>query len=168
MNYALGGALAVAAWAEARPTQAVHLIIDPPQEQQLRFADELAGRDVLIPPDAGGDTALAAYHRRWGYRAEFLLVRPGDELRRSALARRRPVDLGAPLGTVAVLAPEDLILDKLVDFSRAYESEPARDIITLVLAQEASLDDAYLGQWTDRLGLDAIWRYMSSLARPIE
>lgn len=161
----------MAAWAEARPTQTVQLLADLAHERAQRFADELAARDILIELgpllDAQGEGSLAAYHRRWGYKAEFLPVRSGGELRRSALARRQPVDLGAPLGLVSVLAPEDLILDKLLEFSRRYQAEHARDVVALIFARRTGLDADYLARWTDSLGLVAIWRYVCGLARPI-
>jgi hypothetical protein len=172
LTYALGGALAVAAWAEARSTQDVDLVIDLPLEQLQSFSSELARRNVLIPPDlmldqlleTRGDVALVGYHVQWTHRVELFLLRPGDDLRASALARRRLVDLGVPLGRVYVHAPEDLILYKLQYFSLSQQQKHTRDISAILLAQQGRLDAAYLAQWVERLGLSRFWDYMRAQA----
>ncbi|MCC6188921.1 MAG: hypothetical protein IT318_07795, partial [Anaerolineales bacterium] len=142
LDYALGGALAVAAWGEARSTQDIDLAIDLPVEQLRPFSAELEKRGVLIPPDlmrdqlleTRGDVALVGYHRQWSHKAELFLLRPGDDLRRSALSRRRLVDLGSPLGQVHVHAPEDLILYKLQFFSLSQQQKHTRDIGAILVA----------------------------------
>ena len=170
IDYALGGALAVAAWAEARSTQAVDLVINLPTEHIQRFSDELARRQILIPPDlmldllleTRGDVPLVGYHLHWSHKVELFPLRPGDELRASALARRRLVDLGPPMGQVTVHAPEDLILYKLRFFSLSQQQKHTRDIVAILYAQKGRLDEAYLTGWVHRLGLEAVWRYMLS------
>ena len=172
MDYALGGALAVAAWAEARSTQDVDLVIDLPVEQIQRFSDELAQRQILIPPDLAldlllesrGDTPLVGYHMVWSYKVELFPLRPGDELRASALARRRPVELGPPLNQVLVHSAEDLVLYKLQYYSLSQQQKHTRDIAAILHAQRGKLDQAYLADWVNRLGLEAVWRYMQSRA----
>jgi hypothetical protein len=172
VDYLLGGALAVGAWAEARSTQDVDLAINLPVEQVPRLSDELARRDILIPAalmldlllETRGDTPLVGYHMHWSYKVELFPLRPGDELRMSALARRRLVDLGPPLGRVYVHSPEDLILYKLTYYSLSHQQKHTRDIVAILLAQNANLDRAYLTRWIGRLGLDAVWRYMNAQA----
>ena len=170
VDYALGGALAVAAWAEARSTQDVDLVIYLPMKHIQRFSDELARRQILIPPElmldllleTRGDVPLVGYHLHWSHKAELFPLRPGDELRASALARRRLVDLGSSMGQVTVHAPEDLILYKLRFFSLSQQQKHTRDIVAILYAQKGKLDEAYLTGWIHRLGLEAVWRYMVS------
>lgn len=172
VDYLLGGALAVGAWAEARSTQDVDLALNLPVEQVQRLSEELARRDILIPADlmldrlleTRGDAPLVGYHVHWGYKVELFPLRPGDELRTSALARRRLVDLGPPLGQVYVHSPEDLILYKLSYYSLSHQQKHTRDIVAILLAQKANLDHAYLTRWIGRLGLEAVWRYMNAQA----
>jgi hypothetical protein len=172
VTYALGGALAVAAWGDARSTQDVDLVIDLPLEQLQRLSAELERRGVLIPPDlmldqlleTRGDVALVGYHVEWIHKAELFVLRPGDDLRRSALTRRRLAELGPPLGRVYVHAPEDLILYKLQYFRLSQQQKHTRDIGTILVAQQGRLDLAYLSEWIERLGLASIWRYMNEQA----
>jgi hypothetical protein len=163
----------VAAWAEARSTQDVDLVINLPTEQIQRFSDELARRQILVPPDlmldllaeTRGDVPLVGYHLHWSHKAELFPLRPGDELRASTLARRRSIDLGPPLGHVSVHAPEDLILYKLRFFSLSQQQKHTRDIVAILHAQKGKLDDSYLTGWIHRLGLESVWRYMQSELR---
>ncbi len=170
VDYALGGALAVAAWAEARSTQDIDLVINLPVEHIQRLSDELARREVLIPPDllldlyleTRGDVAAVGYHLQMAHKVELFLLRPGDALRASALARRRLVDLGPPLGSIYVHSPEDLILYKLQYFALSQQQKHMRDVGAIRLAQAGRLDQAYLTEWIGRLGLDATWRFLTT------
>ena len=170
--YLLGGALAVAAWAEARSTQDVDFVIHLAVRHVPALSQELARREILIPTDlmldilseTRGDVALVGYHTVWGHKAELFPLRPGDELRATALSRRRLVDLGSPLGEVYVHSPEDLILYKLRYYSLSQQPKHVRDITAVLLALPADLDSSYLAAWTRRLGLDALWRFILSQA----
>jgi hypothetical protein len=50
-EYLLAGALAVAAWAEARSTLDVDLVIDLALENMAALSKELEKRDMLVPVD---------------------------------------------------------------------------------------------------------------------
>ena len=49
VDYMLAGALAVAAWAEARSTQDVDIVVNVPVEQMHCLSEELEKRDMLVP-----------------------------------------------------------------------------------------------------------------------
>lgn len=104
-----------------------------------------------------GDLPINAIHLYTGYKAELFLLRPGDPYRETAMARRRLVDLGPPLGQVYVHAPEDLILNKLRYFGLSQQPKHVRDIISILLAIGDQLDMAYIEDWAARLGLTALW-----------
>jgi hypothetical protein len=165
VDYMLGGALAVAAWAEARSTQDVDLVVSIPLEQMQRLSEELGKREMLVPVDIILDTFLEnradlpinAIHLSAGYKAELFLLRSGDALRTSAFSRRRMVDLGPPLGEVYVHAPEDLILYKLLYFRSGRQSKHIRDITSIVLSLGDMLDLTYIETWVQRLGLTVVW-----------
>ena len=176
VEYMLAGALAVAAWAEARSTQDVDLVIDVPVESMGRLSQELAKRDMLVPHDVildnfllemqtDADLPLNAIHLHMGYKAELFLMHPGDDYRRVAFSRRRRVDLGPPLGEVYVHAPEDLILNKLRYFNISHQPKHTRDIASIVLEMGDALDLAYIAQWSERLGLAALWQEMQTQIR---
>ena len=164
-QYMLGGALAVAAWAEARSTQDVDLVVSLPLERFQSLSAELAKRDMLVPVEIiletyienRADIPLNAIHIHSGYKAELFLLRPGDALRESAFARRALADLGEPLGPMYVHAPEDLILYKLRYFSLSQQPKHIRDIASMMLALEVEIDQSYITAWADQLGLTELW-----------
>jgi hypothetical protein len=168
--YMLGGALAVAAWAEARSTQDVDIVVSVPLEHIKRLSEELEKRDMLVPVEVIMDTFLEnradiplnAIHLHTGYKAELFLLRPGDALRESAFSRRKLVDLGSPLGTVFVHAPEDLILYKLHYFRVSQQPKHIRDITSIVLAMTDQLDYAYIEAWATSWGLLPLWDEVQS------
>jgi hypothetical protein len=165
VEYMLAGALAVAAWAEARSTQDVDIVINVPVESMASLSQELEKRDMLVPADVildlfletRADLPVNAIHLHTGYKAEFFLLRPGDTYRETAFARRRLVDLGPPLGEVYVHAPEDLILNKLHYFDISHQPKHVRDIASILLAWGDELDLAYIENWAARLGLTTLW-----------
>jgi hypothetical protein len=165
VEYMLAGALAVAAWAEARSTQDVDIVINVSVQRMVPLSEELEKRDMLVPADiildlfmeTRADLPVNAIHLHTGYKAEFFLLRPGDTYRETAFARRRLVDLGPPLGEVYVHAPEDLILNKLHYFGLSHQPKHVRDITSILLARGDELDLAYIETWAARLGLTTLW-----------
>ncbi len=171
--YLLGGALAAAAWGEPRSTLDVDLVVALKVERVPAFSAELERRAILIPPDImlellleqRGDVAIVGYHVRAGFKVELFPLRPGDELRTAALARRQQVELDPPLGWIYVHSPEDLILYKLQYFNLSAQTKHARDIIGMLLARGPNLDYTYLASWISRLGLQAAWQRLLNQAR---
>lgn len=165
VEYMVAGALAVAAWAEARSTQDVDLVVNVPLERMQSLSEELEKRDMLVPADiildlfleTRADLPVNAIHLGTGYKAELFLFRPGDAYRETAFTRRRLVDLGPPLGEVYVHAPEDLILYKLYYFGISQQPKHVRDITSILLALRDELDLDYIKTWSARLGLTTLW-----------
>ncbi len=172
-EYMLGGALAVAAWAEARSTQDVDIVVSVSLERIKRLSEELEKRDMLVPVEImldtfledQGDLPINAIHLYTGYKAELFMLRPGNQHRAAAFARRKLVDLGPPLGEVYVHAPEDLILYKLHYFRLSQQPKHVRDITSIVLAIGNELDMAYITTWAHRLGLATLWAEMQRQAQ---
>ncbi|HHB91529.1 MAG TPA: hypothetical protein ENK60_09505 [Anaerolineae bacterium] len=164
--YLIGGAVALAAWGEARTTRDLDLVIDLPLESMASFSRELEKRDMLVPVEvmldliieSRADLPINAIHMFSGYKAEFFLLKPGDAFREANFERRRLVDFGPPLGEVFVHAPEDLILNKLHFYAISHQPKHIRDIASIVLSQEDALDYDYIDAWAERLGLTVIWQ----------
>ncbi len=165
IEYAIGGAVAVWAWGEARTTRDFDVVVDIPLEKMDALSKELEKRDMLVPADiildayieTRVDLPVNAIHMYSGYKADLFLLRPGDEYRETAFFRRRLVDLGPPLGEVFVHAPEDLILNKLRYYSISQQTKHPRDIHSILLASGDELDLDYIQSWARRLGLSSLW-----------
>jgi hypothetical protein len=172
IEYMLGGSLALYAWGEPRTTRDCDVVVDMPRNRIRALSAELEKRRMLVPPEIlldlllapEGDLPVSAMHLDSGYKAELFLLRPGDTFRASALARRRLVDLGAPLGEIYVHAPEDLILNKVHYYSLSQQTKHVRDIASILAISEGEIDWAYFRAWAARLELVAVWQEIESAA----
>jgi hypothetical protein len=174
VDYLLGGAVAAWAWGEPRATLDLDVVADIPLEAADRLSAELEERRMLVPAEVIRDTiledradlAINAIHLEAGFKAEIFPLRPGDELRRSALARRRCVDLGPDLGQVYLHSPEDLILYKLIYYALSAQTQHLRDITAVTLSVGDELDLDYIAGWAGRLGLNTLWEELLGQLRP--
>jgi hypothetical protein len=80
-----------------------------------------------------------------------LIVQKDDEFQRHEFERRQRHELGAI--SAWVISKEDLILSKLVWAAPTGSAIQLRDVRTLLAS---GADEAYLRQWSARLGVDAL------------
>lgn len=151
--YMLTGSIALAVYATPRLTRDVDVVIAAGPEDADRLVEAF---DVDSYVDAGAVRAALAsrgmfnvIHHAWVIKADFI-VRKDEEYRRTEFERRRVVDLGG--FTAALVAPEDLILSKLVWAGDTGSEIQLRDVREL-LAGAPDLDQAYLDSWAPRLGV---------------
>jgi hypothetical protein len=83
------------------------------------------------------------------------IVRKDSEYRRTEFARQRRGSIEGH--EFALVAPEDLVISKL-DWMRATRSEVQLADVRNLLSSVPDLDKPYLERWSNRLGLDAIYR----------
>jgi hypothetical protein len=165
LDYLIGGAVAVWAWGEARTTQDFDVVVDLPVSHITRLSEELAKRDMLVPPDilldllleTRGDLPVNALHLHSQFKAELFLLRPSDEYRRASFPRRRLVNLGVAFGEVYVHSPEDLILNKVYYFGLSRQTKHIRDIASIIANMADDLDWVYIDEWAQKLGLTETW-----------
>lgn len=165
IDYLLGGSLALIAWGEPRTTLDVDLAVHLPGNKIHALSQELEKRQMLVPPDillalllqTEGDLPVNAIHLDSGHKAEIFLLRPEDRFRAESLRRRRLIDLGKPLGTVYVHAPEDLILNKIHYYGLSQQTKHVRDIASILVISSDVIDWEYLTNWVEKLGLAPIW-----------
>ena len=176
VEYLIGGAVAAWAWGEPRSTLDLDLVVDIPLEAVVPLSTELEKRDMLVPPDiilenlleARADLPINSIHMHSGFKADLYPLRPGDELRQSALKRRVQVDLGPPIGQVFIHSPEDLIIYKTWYFSLSRQTKHLRDISAVLAALGDQLDVVYVETWMERQGLLNIWKELLDTIQPDE
>ncbi len=165
VDYLIGGAVGAWAWGGTRTTADFDVVLDLPTDRIVALSESLGKRNFLVPPDilldlliAPGDLPANANHMTTGLKAELFLLRPGDELRASALQRRMLADLGPPLGVVYVHSPEDLILYKVIYYSLSQQTKHISDISIIVKSIGDTLEIDYIRRWVARLGLEEVWQ----------
>jgi hypothetical protein len=166
IDYLIGGAVAAWAWGEPRSTLDLNLVVDIPVESVNLLSQELAKRDIPVPADIILDAIIEdrfnlpinAIHMYSGLKADLYPLHPQDELRRSALERRRQVDFGPSIGRVYIHSPEDLIVYKVLYFSIYQQTKHLRDIAAILKSVGDEIDYAYIETWVERKGLGSIWR----------
>jgi hypothetical protein len=165
VDYLIGGAVGLWAWGGTRTTADFDVVIDLPTDRIVALSESFDKRNFLVPPDvlldlliSPGDLPANANHMTTGFKAELFLLRPGDELRASALKRRMLADLGPPLGVVYVHSPEDLILYKVLYYSLSQQTKHISDISIIVKTIGDDLEMAYIRGWVAHLDLEEVWQ----------
>jgi hypothetical protein len=166
VKYLIGGAVAAWAWGEPRATLDLDLVVDIPLDAVQQLSSELGKRDMLLPPkvileailEDRADVPISVIHALSGFKTDLYPLRADDELRQSALNRRKREDLGPLLGHVYLHSPEDLIIYKLWYYGLSQQTKHLRDITAIVLTLNDELDYRYIDVWVERKGLSTLWR----------
>lgn len=155
--YMVTGSIAMNHYAVPRMTRDIDLVVDLSAVDTDRMCD-LFEDDFYV--DRG------AVRRAVETRAVFnmihtalvvkvdVVVRQGTEYRRTEFARRRRVTVAGQ--ELFVAAPEDLILSKL-DWARESRSAMQLADVRNLVESVVDLDREYLAEWTNRLGLGALY-----------
>jgi hypothetical protein len=158
--FMLTGSLAAAFYGTPRSTQDVDIVIDPVPPQIDRLVDGLLSAGLYVSRDAAHTafhtaTQFNAIDPESGWKVD-LILRKARSYSATEFGRRRQTQL---LGVdVCLTSVEDLILAKL-EWSQLGASElQRRDVVQLLESSWDSLDQDYLEQWIDNLGLQSIWQ----------
>ena len=146
------GGFAVRLWGLPRPTYDVDLVVSIDDAGLPGLLRALAAAGFELPElyrdgfldRVGGMAQLTVTRLDEGSTWDIDLFLARDPLLISALARRRRVDLDS--GPMDVIAPEDLVLMKLLAFRRKDQLD-----IEEILLVSRDLDWAHLDRWAARL-----------------
>ena len=160
--YMVTGSMAVNYYAVPRMTRDIDVVVELSAADVERVY-ELFRDDFYVERDVVRDSverrgAFNAIHTALVVKVDFV-VRKDTEYRRTELARRRQASLEGHV--FYVVAPEDLIISKL-EWARDTSSEVQLSDVRNVLQSVPDLDRTYLDHWTGRLGLDGLYREVSS------
>lgn len=157
-TYFVGGSLASSLDGEPRSTNDIDFVIDLPVGRVADFAAAL-GSDFEIDQGMLREALLRggcanAFYLPWVLKVDFFGNAHGD-FDESEFSRRRAVEV-RPGSMLYVKSPEDTILRKLLWFREGGEVSERqwRDVQGVLRAHPAALDDAYLGTWARRLGIE--------------
>ena len=160
LRYAIGGAVASTILGEPRATNDVDLVADIAAGDVLPLIDALEASGFYVPHDAaraavGTRRSFNIVHRESVVKVD-IFVAGRTALDEDELARRRPVAIGdAPLDVLFVVAPEDLIVQKLRWYRDGGEVSDRqwRDVLGLLKVQGTRLDHDLMAEGADRLSV---------------
>lgn len=163
--YMVTGLIASSYYAEPRFTRAIDIVVEMSQRDVSRVA-QLLSEDFHVDEEAIGRAVarrglVNVFHRQSFVKVD-LIVRKETALRREEFARRRVATIGNV--SVAIVAPDDLILSKLVWMKESGSDVQRRDIERLVQSVEA-LDRAYIERWAAELSVASLWHEIAGSRR---
>jgi hypothetical protein len=153
--YMVTGSFAANYYAVPRMTRDIDLVVELSAGDADRFCTLFEG-DFYLDRAAvrAAITDRGAFNLTHVVKVDCI-VRKDSEYRRTEFARQRRGPIEGH--EVALVAPEDLIISKL-DWMRETRSEVQLGDVRNLLRSVPDLDEPYLAHWTERLGLDALYR----------
>ena len=153
--YCLLGALALGVWGTPRTTQDIDVLVAIGEHDRNPLIQALQKGDFVLDQRwADENPMIREFHlrfRRGPIPVDLML--PRDTHDRAALTRRSQQTLEGM--SVWVVSAEDLILHKL----KAGRAQDFVDVLSVLYSQRASLDQAYLTSWAQRLGIQEEFTY---------
>lgn len=159
IRYYITGGVAAIAYGEPRTTQDLDLVIEVASSAMEPLVRALEQIGFYVPAGAvaevkaGRGRVLSVTHLEQVLRADIVLSsdRPFD---RSKMERRQLIAINLA-GEVLywVCSAEDLILAKLLWGQRSNFQKQWRDVLGVLKVQQSVLDDGYLSEWAEQLGV---------------
>lgn len=155
IEYMVTGSYAMSAYGEIRMTRDIDVVVQLSEREASRFFDRFKG-DYYISEES----LRNAISRRGMFNLVSLahggkvdcIVQRDTEFARTSFARRyKETVAGIEFWTTT---KEDLIISKLNWAKDSHSEMQIRDIANLIASE---YDSAYVGDWTNRLGLGEIW-----------
>jgi len=149
--YMLTGSLAMAVYAVPRMTRDIDVVVELEPKDVKRFSSLFSGDcyvdENMVRDAISSRTMFNVIHNQWIVKADFI-VRKDDPYHEGEFTRRNHIDIE---GTrVAIVAPEDLILSKLVWAKESQSELQTRDVGQLIRGVK-DLDWQYLERWAGTL-----------------
>ena len=156
--YMMTGSMAMAVYAVPKMAQDVDLVVECAPEDAGRLAalfekDCHADRDE-IRSAAVSRSSFSVGHTQWTIKADFT-IRKDEPYRKTEFGRRRRVDVDGL--AVSVVAPEDLLLSKLMWSKAGSAALQLADALAIAEAAH-DLEWSYIETWASRLGVENLLR----------
>ncbi|MGH2620875.1 MAG: hypothetical protein ACRDHG_09950 [Anaerolineales bacterium] len=160
ISYLVTGSVASMAYGEPRLTNGIEVVADVQDKH-------IAGLLAAFPADefyVSGEAVREVITRR----GQFNIIHPSSGLKvdviirketafeRSRFGRRRRIR-PAESYEADFAAPEDVIIKKMEYYREGGSEKHLRDITGIMKVSAGEIDEVYIAEWADRLGLRPIW-----------
>jgi hypothetical protein len=164
--YLITGSVASTYYGEPRSTHDIDFVVRLNRQQIVQLSGAFPEPDFHFDVDAANEALrsqsmfnIIDVHGGDKIDVWMLTSTPFDN---SRFARRREAKLAGV--QVYLPTPEDVILAKLQWARLAGGSDKQlNDAAGVYEVQREQLDEAYLGEWVDKLGLDAYWKALQEI-----
>jgi hypothetical protein len=159
IEYMVAGSHAAMYYGEPRLTRDVDVVATIRPESLPALLQQFPQDEFYVDGEAAREAVEASrqfniIHPSSGLKID-VYVNPATPYDRTRLARRHKLPL-APGINAYFARPEDVILYKLL-YAREGGDLHLRDVLGIIRVSGAELDERYIVEWADRLGLGAIW-----------
>jgi len=156
LRYVVGGSMAASVWGEPRFTRdsdfAVDLPIDRVDALVAALEDDWhVDRELVL--DAVRRRRGFNIFSRTGFSKVDVYVPPNEGIHPNKWARARRATIAG--GEIFFTSPEDIVLQKLDWFRQGGEQmgQQLVDVVEVLRTQGERIDDAYLDEWAERIGV---------------
>ena len=156
--YMVTGSIAMNYYVVPRMTRDIDIVVELTESSVDQAVDLFQG-DFYVDRDMIREAVLRKsmfniIHNTFVIKVDFI-VRKESEYRRTEFLRRKQVTIDGQI--VSIVAPEDLILSKLDWAKDSYSEMQINDVRNLINGEQP-LDQEYLLQWVNQLGLTTIYQ----------
>ncbi|MHB9112359.1 MAG: nucleotidyl transferase AbiEii/AbiGii toxin family protein [Thermoleophilia bacterium] len=154
IEYMMTGSMAMAVYATPRMTRDIDMIIQVSTDDTGKivslFRDDFYIDETSVRQAVQNRGMFNIIHNKSIIKVDFI-VRKDEKYRALEFLRRQQIDIeGVP---VSIVAPEDLILSKLV-WAKQSNSELQQRDVGQMLSVLGDLDNEYLDEWSGALGVE--------------
>jgi hypothetical protein len=159
--YAIVGSFASGAWGESRFTQDIDILVSVTPSQATALCHAFPAPDFYVSQTAAQEAVkrrsqFNVIHPASGNKIDFLIA-GATPWSMAQLQRRKRVAIFADK-EVAIAAPEDVILGKLVYYHEGGSEKHLRDITGILKVSGEAVDRQYLSTVAAQLGVADIWQ----------
>jgi hypothetical protein len=159
LPYAITGSHASISYSEARFTNDIDVVVDLAPNTLAAFCAAFPDSEFYVSQDGARHAAARGgqfniIHPESGIKIDVIV--PDSDLGRAQLDRavRAPTTGGR---TALLLAPEDLIIQKMKAYEEGGSEKHLRDITGVLKIMGQRVDRSYIEKWTSTLGYEEIW-----------
>ena len=156
-DYMISGSMAANYYTIPRMTRDIDIVIELSSFNINQFT-ELFKTDFFIDEDLIREEVprkgmFNIIHRDYAIKIDFILHK-GTEFQASSFERKRNVRIGEI--SISVIAPEDLVLAKMLWAKDSYSDLQLNDIRNIMKTVE-NLDQKYIKTWVEKLDLQKVY-----------
>ena len=161
IRYLITGSIASMAYGEPRLTNDIDIVADMDQNHAQKVKDCFPEADFYLEIESIKKAVRQRHqfniiHPSSGLKID-IMIPDQDGFNRSRFARTKRLNI-SETRTAEFAAPEDVIIKKLEYYQEGGSDKHLRDIAGMMKISEALIDVAYLDDWTEKLGLSALWK----------